>query len=306
MRSRLFEIHIPGTSFTIPIFSYGFMIMVGFLVGVYLARARARRVSMDPDAITDMGIVALVCGVLGARLLHIVQYSEVYFIPDRPGGLLRMLQIWRGGLVFYGGFIAAAIGIAVFASMRKLRLLQALDVAAPSVILGLAFGRVGCFLNGCCYGVPADPTDVPWAVVFPPDALAYAQDFAIGTPLHPTQVYSSIAAVLIFITLSVYFERRRHDGEVTFLLCALYPIARFFLEMFRADTAVETGLTKSQWTSVFVFVVAVSLFVALRRRSRSLPPAKTEAENPVQPPPPNRATHRDALKPPSPKRKKPA
>lgn len=268
MRPRLFEIHLPGTQVAIPIFAYGFMIMIGFLVGIYLARVRARRVGISPDAIIDMGLVMLVCGIFGARLLHVIQYYDPHYVSsDGSPAFARMLQIWHGGLVFYGGLIAAVAGGGVFLRCKKLALGRMLDVAAPSAILGLAFGRVGCFLNGCCWGCEADPHRVPWAVVFPPDALAYQGKVPLSTPaLHPTQVYNALAALLLFVILNFYFERRRRDGEVALLLCLLYPVTRFITEFFRGDTGVESGLTKSQWMGIFVFIPALVLFVWLRTR----------------------------------------
>jgi len=290
MRSKLFTIRFP---FKVPlvgdhvtIFSYGLMIVVGFLVGVYLARQRATKAGIDPDAIMDLGLCALISGILGARLFYVIQFHGQFFGPNAIHGPGGVLKIWHGGLVFYGGFIAAAAAIYGFIRWKRLPLLKVLDIIAPCAILGLAFGRIGCFLNGCCYG---HASGLPWAVVFPDDAIPYQagpQGFPPGTALHPTQVYSCLNALLIFVVLSLYYERaarpegRRRDGEVVILLCMLYPIGRSIIEFFRADTAVEHGLTVSQTISVVVFLAAAVALFLVRFLPASATPSRGSAPKP--------------------------
>jgi len=285
MRSVLFRIPLPFTGYGIPIYAYGLMVMIGFITAIYAARWRARQVGIASEAILDMGLIAVCAGILGARLFHVIENAADYFRGDESP-VLKILAINRGGLVWYGGFLAAAAAIFIFLRRKKLPFLRTLDIIAPSVVLGLGFGRIGCFLNGCCYG---KPTSLPWGVVFPAGALPYHGDpakpwtyFAEGTRLHPTQLYMSLSAFALFGILSYIFAHRRREGEVTFWLLFLYPIARFLNEMLRGDTRPDPrlgGLSISQKVSILVFCGAIlyGIWVWLCA-PRTAAPAKTTSE----------------------------
>lgn len=147
----------------ISIKSYGLMMMLGFFAATWWAMYRAQKVKADPDVILNLGFISLVCGIAGARLLYVYQYWNQDF-ATQPNPLYAIIDITKGGLVFYGGFLVAVIGALVYLTWAKHSIRLYLDILTPSLMLGLAFGRMGCFLNGCCWGAP---TDVPWAITFP-------------------------------------------------------------------------------------------------------------------------------------------
>ena len=221
---------------------------VGFGTGTLLAAYHAKRVGMDPSVIWDLMIWLLVPGLIGARLFYVVQYSDRIF-HDAQGieYVFRLFAVSDGGLVFYGSVIGGAIGGCLFCHSRQIRVLQLGDVVAPSLLLGVGFGRIGCFLYGCCYG---GACTLPWAVQFPPDSLTYqAQRQAnmipegapFTTPLHPTQIYSSLLGFLLAGILVWAFRRRPFEGFVLGLMFTLYPINRFILEWIR------NGRTGTAW-----------------------------------------------------------
>lgn len=277
MRRLLFDIPLTH-GWHLPIHSYGVMLVLGFLVALFLAKRRAKRAGLDPNSMIDLALVALCSGVIGARLFFVIENFKSKF--SGPGGLIEAVKIWDGGLVFYGGFLAAAASIILFVRARKLSLLKTLDTIAAAGMIGLAFGRMGCYLNGCCFG---RPTGLPWAVVFPADSFAYttpvpsfillpASELANApaymkipefTLLHPVQLYESFAALMLFVILDIYSDHKKRNGTVTLLVLTLYPILRFMLEFLRADTAVPHGLTTSQTVSLVVFVAAIAFWVLL-------------------------------------------
>lgn len=181
---------------------------------------------------------------------------------DFKGGILNIEQ---GGLVWYGGVAGSAVAFLIFSRKRNIQALRFSDIIAPSILLGLACGRVGCFLNGCCYGaVVEEGNSIPWAVEFPRGSVPYHRQLQLGQisenagsslPVHPTQLYSSLNALLIFGLLSAYFPFRRSDGAVVALGMLLYAPSRFFLEYLRSDELAVggTGMSISQNVSLLVF-----------------------------------------------------
>ncbi len=147
---------IPGW----PLHSYGLMLAVGFYAAYFVARRMARKEGLDPKHLLDILLLAAALGIVGSRVFYVVQYS------DRVDGFLDMFAIWKGGLVFYGGVIAAVIGLAVYVRVKKLPAWRVADAAAPALMVGVMFGRLGCFLNGCCWGAVCDE-QYPLAVRFP-------------------------------------------------------------------------------------------------------------------------------------------
>ena len=265
MRDILFRLPLPFTDATLPIHSYGVMAMIGFLVGMAVARWRARRVGVSADLVMDMGLCALFGGIIGSRLVYVFQNADYYFDTSRRGwSLADLFKIWEGGLVFYGGFIGAFVVVIVMVRLRKQRLLAILDVMAPSVALGHAFGRIGCFLRGCCYDIPVAP-DRWYGVVYPEGALPYdvrlAHGCSPGTPLFPVQIASSIGLLIIFLILSLFFKRRRGEGQVVALYAMIYSVHRFGIEFLRGDTHAPGALSPAQWTSIFTLFIGLSLFV---------------------------------------------
>ncbi len=252
--------HIRFGSADIPIHSYGVMIMVGFLLGLAVARWRARKVLVDPDHITDVAIWALLGGIVGARALYVIEY------PEEFSNIGEVFKIWKGGLVFYGGFIGAVLAGLIVIKRRQLQALNALDILVPSVALGQAFGRIGCFLRGCCYGVPVSP-DAWYGVRFPlpPDCDVYSPATGIppGTPLFPAQLVSSLNLLILFVALSFFWRHRKRMGDVLALYLLLESVQRFAVEFFRGDHT-RGQLSPAQWVAIFMFFAALAIFVTPR------------------------------------------
>jgi len=279
MRDILFTIPLPLTDRALPLHSYGFMAMLGFLAGLFAARRHARYAGISPESMTDFCIAALVGGILGARVFYVVQFSEQFFGPGIP--IWNVLKIWEGGLVFYGGLFGGTAAMLAVTYSKREHVLNVLDVIAPSLSLGLAFGRVGCFLHGCCYGVPLQ-RNYWFAVVFPPDAQPYqifheaqralglSEPSGIflgrrvippGTPLFPSQLVSALYLLVIFAALAWLLRRRRREGMVAGWALVLYSICRFAVEFGRGDTRLPGELSVAQRISIFVFFAGLMLII---------------------------------------------
>src|SRR5438270_12715806 len=155
---------IPGTHITIH--GYGVMMVVGFLLALQLAKFLARRSKLDPEIFVNAGLIALVTGVIGARLSHVLENFHQYTDPTRSIGanLFDAINVTSGGLTYYGGFLLATPCCIAYGIMKKVPLRTGMDIIAPCLMIGLGIGRIGCFLNGCCYGAESN---VPWGVKFP-------------------------------------------------------------------------------------------------------------------------------------------
>ncbi len=266
----------------LPIRGYGLMLLLGASSGVGLACHRARQVGLDQEVLLSLAFWMFISGILGARLFYVIEYWEDRF----QGGnfretILQVLNFPEGGLVVYGALLGAGVAFVVFTQKHRLPTLAMADLIAPSLAIGLAFGRLGCLLNGCCYG---GPSTLPWAVTFPPGSPPYMDQIAHGEipateamparskPVHPTQVYSAVNAGLLAWLLWAYYPFRRREGEVAALMLSIYPISRFLLEMIRIDESAMfgTGLSISQNISLVILVCMIPLWSLLRRQPRGL------------------------------------
>jgi phosphatidylglycerol:prolipoprotein diacylglycerol transferase len=264
--------------FTIPIFGglkvfgFGVMLVVAFLSSTWLAAWRATEEHLDPDVIWDMTFWIFVFGLVGARLLYCVEYwgKDINSLWD-------VAQYWKGGIVYYGGIMGATVAVLVYRHYRPFPLRPYLDVITPSIAVGTLFGRLGCFLNGCCYG---DTCDLPWAISFPKPSppwwhhhqLAMIPSGAIRSlPVHPTQLYSAIDSLFLLLLLTAYFPLRKRDGQVMALLMMTYPISRFLIEYLRNDEGeFFAGLTISQNISVLLCLGGMLFWYSLSRRPEPL------------------------------------
>jgi phosphatidylglycerol:prolipoprotein diacylglycerol transferase len=264
MRQILFE--IPGVG--IKVFGYGLMLFFAFLGSMNIAAWRARREKIDPEIIYDMALYIFIGGLVGARAFYVIEYWGV-----KVHSFWEIFEIWKGGIVFYGSIFGGTLMFFVYRFLRPFPLLPMLDVIAPGIAVGIALGRLGCFLNGCCYG---DACDLPWAVRFPKHSPPWESEVArnLIPPnadhslwLHPTQLYSTIDGLVILLLLSAYFPIRKRDGEVMGLLMLTYPMTRFFVEHLRNDEGVVagTGMTISQLISVGIFAGGLIYWFALSR-----------------------------------------
>ena len=240
------------------IYTYGLMIAIGLIVGVILARRQAAREGIDPDRIVDITFYVLVVALIGSRLLFVAFYLEDYL--SQP---LRILKFWEGGLVFYGGLLpAVAVGL-WYIRRIGLHLWQAADIFAPSIAIGHAIGRLGCFFAGCCYGKPCS---LPWAVTFTdPRSLA-----PLGIPLHPTQLYSSLSLFFLFGLLIFLRRRKTFHGELLWSYALVYSIMRFFIEFLRGDyrgTILAGLLSTTQAVGIVFAGISVGMLLYLRKKA---------------------------------------
>lgn len=252
MRQVLFE--VPGVG--VKIFGYGLMLFFAFLGSMHLAARRARREGLDPEVVYDLALWVFIGGILGARGFYVAQYWGTQI-----RSFWEIFEIWKGGIVLYGSIFGGTLTFFLYRSLRPFPLLPMLDVVAPALAFGIAIGRLGCLLNGCCWG---DSCDLPWAVQFPRDSPPWNAELARGLihpdaarslPLHPTQIYSTIDGMILLILLNAYYPLRRRDGEVMGLMMICYPITRFLIEDLRGDEGIfAAGMTVSQCISIGFFV----------------------------------------------------
>ncbi|MBN1589008.1 MAG: prolipoprotein diacylglyceryl transferase [Pirellulales bacterium] len=338
---------------SLPIRGYGVMLLIAVVSGTTLLAWRAKRVGLDPDTMVSLVLWMFVPGIIGARLFYVIEYWSSFQRPTVGETVGAILNFSEGGLVLFGSFIAGMLGMLFFVRKKRLPLLAIGDLLAPSMMLGLALGRIGCLAHGCCFG---GPCDLPWAVTFPQGSPVYEQQLARGQlwgfsldvdptappvvasvdadgdaariglrpgdrlvringqavrnagevswhlqsaasrgttirletdrgrlaalatlprpprslPVHPTQIYSSINALLICLLLLAYAPFRRRDGEVFALMLTVYPITRFLLEVIRTDegSSLRTGLTISQNISLLILLLIVGLWAFVLKQPR--------------------------------------
>ncbi|MFO0428294.1 MAG: prolipoprotein diacylglyceryl transferase [Planctomyces sp.] len=273
-------LRLPVVSTGIPVFGYGFMLFVGFTSATALASSRIRQIGQPPDVIWDLMLWILIPGLIGARVNFLLAEGRGLLATKQgfADKLVAAVALWDGGIVFYGCVAGGIIGLLVFCWRRGISPLPMCDVLAPSLFLGEGFGRIGCFLYGCCFGRSCD---LPWAVRFPQDSLTWSvlsRRIPSGVeglktiPLHPTQLYSSAAAFLLAGVLSFYFRRRSFDGAVLGLAWILYPVNRFVLETFRDDTTglqlLGITLPLGQWVSVALLLTGIPAMLWFAKRGK--------------------------------------
>lgn len=298
---RLFGVAFP---------SYFVLLLSGFLFATAIGAAWAGRVGESADVIVDLGLAMLLAGVAGARLLHV--FADGYFLDyvhlctdparvdwpldkteclsaaydgvwdaakvtchPKTADCFAWAKFWAGGLTYYGGLVSASIAAWFLLRRDRFPFWKAADMAGFAIPLGLAFGRMGCLLAGCCFGATCD---LPWAVSFPWRSAASEGQFKAhliptskmwSLPVHPTQIYESVASLAIaaFCLLWVH-PRKRYDGQVFAVFLALYAVARFLLEIVRRDDrGGMMGLSTSQLIGLALLGSAAAIHAIRGRRA---------------------------------------
>jgi phosphatidylglycerol---prolipoprotein diacylglyceryl transferase len=245
---------------TIP--TYGVLVAAAFLVALWLAGKLAKQHGLNTEAVTNLGIYCALSALAGAKLMMFL--VDIPYYVEHPGDIFSLATLRAGG-VFYGGLIAAlAVG---FWYMRKTKLpaLKTADVFAPAIALGHAIGRIGCFMAGCCWGIACDR---PWAVTFTDPRANELVGVPLNRPLHPTQLYESIAEFIIAGILYRMSKKRHPDGAIIALYLIFYGAIRFIVEFFRFHEQGNlwgTPLDASQWISLALFVAGTAYLVRTRR-----------------------------------------
>jgi len=273
-----------GLDVWVPIQGYGASILLGFVLGVWLAWRRGRLIGVEPSHALDVGLWGVLGGLVGGRLGYVVLEAWPQFNPfGEPGfhGFLRMFAVWEGGLVFFGAFVFAIVTTYLYLRWNKVPVLPFLDLAGPCFLCGMFFGRMGCLMRGCCYGYE---TNLPWGLSFPEGSDAFSvygpdpsiKDVIAHTvhtaPLHPTQVYGMIGALLSGAFLYAYWPYRRYDGQIFGWMFVMAGTVRFFEEFFRADNqlglpGVSQTLTQSQWIGLGLIVFGLAWLVYRRGKN---------------------------------------
>lgn len=216
-------------------YSYGLMLAVAYLVSSSLAARDARRsnAKIHPDQLSNLFFLTLVGGIIGARVFYIVLNWDFYSVNT-----YQILRLDQGGLVWYGGFLAGFLAALSYLRIKKIPFLETADLAVPYLALAHSIGRIGCFLNGCCFG---RPTHSIFGVYFPNRLI----------PIHPAQLYSSVGLFVIFLALLQWRKRKRFTGEIGLAYLFLYSLGRFGVEFLRGDSPpIWSGLTLAQLISV--------------------------------------------------------
>jgi phosphatidylglycerol:prolipoprotein diacylglycerol transferase len=239
-------------SFTIH--GYGLMIGLGVLFGFWMAFSRAKKRGLDSDMIFNIGLQGLVYGLLGAKLLYlIIDYKSVL---DNPWSVIS-----GGGFVVFGGIISGTLAAFLYCRKKNLVFLDYFDLLIPSVALAQAFGRIGCFLAGCCYGAE---TSAWYGITF------LHSDFAPNNvKLIPTQILMSVGDFLIVLILLWFARKRRKPGQIGGLYLCIYSVGRFAIEFIRNDYRGTIGfLSVSQFIGVFTFALGIFLMVKIFKEKK--------------------------------------
>lgn len=253
---------------TLPIRWYGLMMATAFFAGLWTATRRARATAISTDTIADLTLWLMAGSILGARIVYVTTYWNQEF-ANQPFSEVFMIQ--HGGLVFYGGLLGAISVGGGYLRWKKLPFWQVADIMAPSIALGSVFGRIGCLLNGCCYGRVCS---LPWAITFTNPQAHELSGTPLQTPLHPTELYDALLNLLLYLGLAWGFRRRRFDGQIFALYLVGYAICRSTVELFRGDYPadhIHAGLfTSAQLLSAPIFVAGLACW-AWRSRQTAAP-----------------------------------
>lgn len=232
--------------------TYGVLMVTALLVGLYTAVRLGRREGVEAGRLFDFSTWLMLVSIFGAKVLMIL--TEWRFYWEYPGELLSWTTLRAGG-VFYGGFVAAVVFALWYTSVHRLPVWRVFDAYAPAVALGLGIGRLGCFAAGCDYGKPAAP---PFPrVLFTNPWSHEITGVPLGIPLHPTQIYESVATFLIFALLVWRYWRKSYDGQIFLWYLVLYAVARFFIEFLRGDE--DRGFLFNHLLSVSQFIGLLAL-----------------------------------------------
>ncbi len=239
---------------------YGLMIGIGSLVAVFWSQYRAKKKGLSEDVVLSLGLLVIIVGWLGAKALYTITVWRQF--------IAHPLQVLgTEGFVVYGGITAGVLSALLYCRKKKADFLRYADLIMPAVAAAQGFGRIGCFLAGCCYGAP---TDSCLGVTFPHGGMAPA-----GVPLWPTQLISSAADFLLMAVLLLYGRKERIKGNVLALYVLLYSIGRFLVEFLRNDPRGAVGaLSTSQFISIFTVALGIILFYVNYKREQ--PPAPAE------------------------------
>lgn len=231
------------TIFGITVYTYGLLVALGFFSGMSYIIKHVNDIPMQKDKMYDFLFYLIVLSIMGARLLYVLVNMD--FFIQHPADIIK---VWQGGLVFYGGFIAAVLYAVLYCKYKKINIKKLADVFAPAVALGHTFGRIGCFFSGCCYGKET-------------------HCFISVNNRYPTQIIEAVGNLIIFFVLHKLYKKSHKDGTVFLIYLILYSVLRFSIEFLRGDDrgAFFIGLSPAQNISLVILVTATILLICLKR-----------------------------------------
>lgn len=250
---------------------YGVFMALAFLTGFASWVAVGRREGRNAQFVSDLIFWVMVAGILGGRVAYVVA-DLPYFLANPT----HILAIWEGGLIYYGGFIGAILAVFIFGRRRHIPLRVLLDFSITSLPLAHAIGRIGCFLNGCCFGdlcsrwpaIAFPAASAPWSRHL--DLGLITRDAALSLPVHPVQLYEAIWNLAIYPILLLLFRYRRRDGLVTGAYFILYPLGRFLLEFLRGTERLHAGpISAAQAISLGLMAIGLLFLLTSRPRAAS-------------------------------------
>ncbi|MBR7127630.1 MAG: prolipoprotein diacylglyceryl transferase [Lentisphaeria bacterium] len=203
---------------------YGFMAACGFLAALALLNFNRKLADLSSDDASNLIFIALIGGIIGARTFYVIQFFDQF-----RNHLADIIRIDKGGLVFYGGFFLAFVSILIYCRKKNFDTVRVLDVLVPSLAIGHAFGRIGCFLHGCCFG---KPTELFCGVIYPQGSAPFYRYGA--TPLHPVQIYESLCNIILAIIAMILLRKSKRGVTMSFYLIS-YGLLRFLNEFLRGD-----------------------------------------------------------------------
>ena len=258
--------------------SYGLMLAIGFFTGIMFAAWRAKRDGENPDHVYNLSVWLVISSLVGARLYYVITHFSEFRADENFPFLYRFFillknifwpvgsdgQIGISGLVLYGGLILATLTAALYLYIHKLNAPKFMDYLAPSLGLGEFFTRVGCFLNGCCFG---KPTESIFGMIFPENSAAGM--YYPGMHIHPSQLYSSLAGLIIFFALIALERHKKFHGFTSLLYFIFYALGRFIIDYSRyyESNLSFFRLSHNQIVSLVIFVTATSLFIFCMRKA---------------------------------------
>ena len=252
------------------IHSYGLLLAVAFLVSIQIFLARGKARGIPEEKLSTLSLWLLVLAIIGGRALFVLTHWDEY-APDP----LAIVRLWEGGLMLYGGYFLAITGGIVYVRRAGLPVWRIADAAAPSMAIGVGIGRLGCFFNGCCFGLP---THLPWGIHFPP--TSYSNAVFPGEALHPAQLYMAGAGLGLFVTMLALDRKPRFDGWIFWVYVALDAVLRFLIDFTRYydETAFigrmgPLSFNVNQVLSVILFLAAMIMLRVLSRRPAAAVPA---------------------------------
>lgn len=231
------------TIFGITVYSYGLLVAIGFFAGMTYITKYSNNIPVKKDQMYDFLFYLIVISIVGARLLYVLVNIDSFI--QHP---LDVIKVWQGGLVFYGGFIAAVLYALIYCKYKKINIKRLADVFAPALALGHSFGRIGCLLSGCCYGRETH-------------CLVSINN------RYPTQIFEAIGNLIIFFILHKLYKKSHKDGHVFLLYLIFYSVLRFSIEFFRGDDrgSFFLGLSPAQNISIVILLVAVVLLLKSKK-----------------------------------------